>query len=58
MQIEFFKDLEIVFNDFMNTKFDDKTSVASKKQLESEEEKLRLIFQKMIRLNGMKLMYV
>jgi len=44
MQIEFFKDLEIVFNDFMNTKFDDKTSVASKKQLESEEEKLRLIF--------------
>jgi len=31
LQIDFFKDLEIVFNDFMNTKFDAKTSVASKK---------------------------
>jgi hypothetical protein len=31
LQIDFFKDLEIIFNDFMNTKFDAKTSVASKK---------------------------
>jgi hypothetical protein len=31
MQKEFFKDLEIVFNDFMDVKFDTKTSAATKK---------------------------
>lgn len=31
MQKEFIKDLEIVFNDFMDAKFDSKTSNASKK---------------------------
>lgn len=42
----------------MDAKFDVKTSVATKKQLESDEEKLREILKKMIRLSGMKLIYV
>ena len=58
LQKEFFKDLEIVFNDFMDAKFDVKTSNASKKQLESDEEKLREILKKMIKLSGVKLLYV
>lgn len=58
IQKEFFKDLEIVFNDFMDAKFDTRTSVASKKQLEADEEKLREILKKMVKLSGMKLLYV
>lgn len=58
LQKDFFKDLEVVFNDFMDAKFDTKTSVASKKQLEADEEKLREILKKMVKLNGMKLLYV
>lgn len=58
MQKEFFKDLEIVFNDFMDAKFDVKTSAASKKQLENDEENLREILKKMIKLSGMKPSYV
>jgi predicted ribosome quality control (RQC) complex YloA/Tae2 family protein len=55
---EFFKDLEIVYNDFMDAKFDTRTTSASKKQLESDEEKLREILKKLIKLNGIKLWYV
>jgi len=33
-QKDFIKDLEIVFNDFMDTKFDQATSLASKKAFE------------------------
>lgn len=58
LQKEFFKDLEIVFNDFIDAKFDVKTSSATKKQLEADEEKLREILKKMIKLNGVKLLYV
>ena len=58
MQKDFIKDLEVVFNDFMDAKFDNKTSSASKKQLESDEEKLREILKKLLKLNGVKLMYV
>jgi hypothetical protein len=42
----------------MDAKFDVKTSSASKKHLEGDEEKLRNILQKMIKLSGMKLLYV
>lgn len=42
----------------MDAKFDVKTSNASKKQLESDEEKLREILKKMIKLSGVKLLYV
>ena len=55
---DFIKDLEIVFNDFMDAKFDVRTTAASRKQLESDEEKLREMLKKMIKLNGLKLMYV
>ena len=48
------KDLEIVFNDFMEAKFDVRTSNASKKQLESDEEKLREILKKLAKMNGIK----
>lgn len=54
-QKEFIKDLEIVFNDFMDAKFDDRTSAASKKQFESDEETLREMLKKMVKLSGMKL---
>lgn len=50
--------MEIVFNDFMDAKFDQRTSAASKQQFESDEEKLREILKKMIKLTGMKLIYV
>ena len=50
--------MELVFNDFMDAKFDNKTSVQSKKQLEQDEEKLREMLRKMIKLQGMKLLYV
>ena len=42
----------------METKFDNRTSTAAKKQLEVDEEKLREILKKMIKLTGMKLAYV
>lgn len=58
LQKEFIKDLEIVFNDFIDMKFDQKTSVASKKQLESDEEKLREMLKKIVKLSGMKYIYV
>lgn len=58
IQKEFFKDFEIVFNDFMDAKFDVNTSAASKKTLESDEEKLREILKKMIKLTGMKIGFV
>lgn len=58
LQKEFFKDLEIVFNDFMDAKFDTKTTAASKKQLENDEEKLREVLKKMIKLTGLKLIYI
>lgn len=58
LQKEYIKDIEIVFNDFMETKFDTRTSTAAKKQLEVDEEKLREILKKMIKLTGMKLAYV
>ena len=47
-----------MFNDFIEAKFDNKTSTAAKKQLETDEEKLREILKKMIKLNGLKLMYI
>ncbi len=58
LQKEFIKDLEIVFNDFIDAKFDTKTSAASKKQFECDEEKLLEILKKLIKLTGMKLLYV
>ena len=58
IQKEFFKDFEIVFNDFMDAKFELKGSAASRKTFESDEEKLREILKKMIKLSGMKLGYV
>lgn len=58
LQKEFIKDLEIVFNDFMDAKFDVRTNAASRKQLESDEEKLRELLRKMSKLNGLKLQYV
>jgi predicted ribosome quality control (RQC) complex YloA/Tae2 family protein len=57
MQKEFIKDLEIVFNDFIDAKFDTKTSNASKKQFESDEEKLREVLKKIAKMNGFKLLY-
>lgn len=57
-QIEFIKDLEVVFNDFIDAKFDEGLSAASKKQLESDEELLREMLKKMIKLSGMKYAYV
>ena len=58
LQKEYIKDLEIVFNDFVDAKFDPKSSAASKKSLECDEEKLREILKKMVKLSGMKLLYV
>ena len=55
---DFVKDLEVVFNDFIDAKFDVRTSMASRKQLEADEEKLREMLKKMIKLNGLKLCYV
>ena len=57
-QKEFIKDLEIVFNDFMDAKFDVKLTAASRKQIESDEEMLREMLKKVIKLSGMKLVYV
>lgn len=57
-QKEFIKDLEIVFNDFMDAKFDAKMTAASRKQIESDEEMLRVMLQKLIKLQGMKLIYI
>lgn len=42
----------------MDAKFDPKTSAGTKKQLEADEEKLREILKKMVKLNGMKLLFV
>ena len=47
IQKEFFKDFEIVFNDFMDAKFELRSSAASRKTFESDEEKLREILKKM-----------
>ena len=58
IQKEFFKDFEIVFNDFMDAKFELRSSAASRKTFESDEEKLREILKKMIKLSGMKIVYV
>lgn len=52
-QIEFIKDLEIVFNDFMDAKFDNNITAASKKQIESDEETLRELLKKLVKLSGM-----
>jgi ribosomal 50S subunit-associated protein YjgA (DUF615 family) len=57
-QTEFIKDLEIVFNDFMDAKFDNKITAASKKQIESDEETLREMLKKLVKLTGMRLQYV
>ena len=57
-QKEFIKDLEVVFNDFMDKKFDHRLAPSTRKELESDEETLREMLKKMIKLNGMKLQYV
>jgi hypothetical protein len=57
-QSEFIKDLEIVFNDFMDAKFDNKITAASKKQIESDEETLRELLKKLVKLSGMRPFYV
>jgi hypothetical protein len=57
-QKEFIKDLEVVFNDFMDNKFDAGLSATSRKQFEADEELLREMLKKIVRLSGMKLMYV
>ena len=57
-QKEFIKDLEVVFNDFMDMKFDPSMSAATKKQFESDEETLREMLKKMVKLTGMKAVYV
>jgi hypothetical protein len=57
-QKEFIKDLEIVFNDFMDAKFDAKMTAASRKTIESDEETLREMLKKLIKLAGMKSVYV
>lgn len=57
-QKEFIKDLEIAVNDFMDMKFDESMSVASRKQFEADEELLREMLKKMVKLSGMKLFYV
>lgn len=57
-QSEFIKDLEVVFNDFMDAKFDNKITAASKKQIESDEETLRELLKKLVKLSGMRPFYV
>ena len=57
-QYEFIKDLEIVFNDFMDAKFDNKITAASKKQIESDEETLRELLKKLVKLAGMRPQFV
>lgn len=49
-QTDFIKDLEIVFNDFIDAKFDNKITAASKKQIESDEETLRELLKKLVKL--------
>jgi hypothetical protein len=53
-QTDFIKDLEIVFNDFMDAKFDNRITAASKKQIESDEETLRELLKKLVKLSGMR----
>lgn len=48
----------MVFNDFMELKFDKCMTAASKKTFEEDEETLRELLKKMVKLAGMKLMYV
>mmetsp|Transcript_43494 Transcript_43494/g.41960 ORF Transcript_43494/g.41960 Transcript_43494/m.41960 type:complete len:243 (-) Transcript_43494:453-1181(-) len=58
LQKEFIKDLEIVVNDFLDAKFDENATDASKKQVEQDQEKISQTIQKLIRLSGLKLVYV
>ena len=48
----------MVFNDFMDTKFSAVISAASKKTFEADEETLREMLKKMVKLSGMRLSYV
>lgn len=56
-QTDFIKDLEIVFNDFMDAKFDPSMSAEVKKQFAIDEEMLREMLKKMVKLSGMKYSY-
>lgn len=55
--MNFIKDLEIVFNDFMDAKFDPSMSAEVKKQFAIDEEMLREMLKKMVKLSGMKFSY-
>lgn len=57
-QKEFIKDLEVVFNDFIDMKFDANMSAQTKKQFEADEETLREMLKKMVKLSGIKAVYV
>lgn len=57
-QKEFIKDLEVVFNDFIDMKFDANMSAQTKKQFEADEETLREMLKKMVKLSGIKPVYV